>query len=322
MSFSTEVKKEIVRHVPAQRDAQMAGLAAAAACMGVFSKEKSGRLHMEIPRDGSPGRALLFTLLEKTAKIVVVSDYWQNDSGKTIDLSDILTQDVILQFSRNAQMQFGPDGTGTSAGVHPHLLRSDSCIRSYIADTFVCTGSVSDPEKEYYLSFSCSGQYACQLQQYLRRYGIVMKQQRRAERSVVYTKDAGTIENILNLCGAGICAMQLVNARIVKSMRGRVNRQVNCETANIRKTVNAARRQIEDIRYLMDRKEVFAALPAALRQTAELRLRYPDLSLQELGEKFTPKVGKSGVNHRLRKLTELAQGARLNGKGTSGGDYD
>jgi len=113
---------------------------------------------------------------------------------------------------------------------------------------------------------------------------------------------------------APLALMQLENIRILKEMRNSVNRRVNCETANINKTVTAATKQIEDIQYIKDHSG-FSGLAPNLRETAEVRLEYPESSLKELGAMLNPPVGKSGVNHRLRKLSEIAQTLRdKNGK--------
>ena len=123
---------------------------------------------------------------------------------------------------------------------------------------------------------------------------------------VVYVKEGAGIVELLNIMEAHISLMNLENLRIIREMRNSINRRVNCEAANITKTVNAASKQIEDI--LSIKKKIgFGQLPANLREIAELRLEYPDATLKELGGLIEPAVGKSGVNHRLRKLSELAE---------------
>ena len=114
---------------------------------------------------------------------------------------------------------------------------------------------------------------------------------------------------MLNIMGAHVSLMNLENIRIVRDMRNTVNRKVNCEAANINKTVGAAVRQMEDIRYLMEHRDV-ETLPEGLADIALLRLAHPDASLKELGEMLVPPIGKSGVNHRLRKLSRLAEDSR------------
>ena len=126
---------------------------------------------------------------------------------------------------------------------------------------------------------------------------------------MAYIKEGSQIVDILNVMEAPVSLMELENIRILKEMRGSVNRQVNCETANIHKTVSAAVRQVEDITIIRD-KIGFDSLPENLREIARLRLEKPEATLKELGEALEPPVGKSGVNHRLRKLGSLAEKLR------------
>ena len=126
---------------------------------------------------------------------------------------------------------------------------------------------------------------------------------------VVYVKDSDDIVNLLGRMGASRALLALEEIRVLKDMRNRVNRTVNCETANLQKTVAAALKQRKDIEYIRD-AEGFDDLPSALAEMAEIRLEYPDMSLKELGAQLNPPVGKSGVNHRLRKLSEYADELR------------
>ena len=133
---------------------------------------------------------------------------------------------------------------------------------------------------------------------------------------MVYLKEGGQIVDILNVMEAHVALMELENVRIVKEMRNSVNRKVNCETANINKTVSAAVRQMEDITYIRDQIG-FDKLPEGLRDVALTRLAYPEAALKELGQLMASPLGKSGVNHRLRKLSEIAQGLREQQGGAS-----
>ncbi len=126
---------------------------------------------------------------------------------------------------------------------------------------------------------------------------------------VLYVKDGTKIVETLNVMGAHVALMDFENMRILKEMRNSVNRKVNCETANIGKTVTAAQRQIDDIRSLM-KSDTYKHLSPELRDMAELRIAHPEATLKELGEMSTPELGKSGVNHRLRKLSQMAQLAK------------
>ena len=171
-------------------------------------------------------------------------------------------------------------------------------------------GSVTNPEKAYHLEIAVlSGAYALQLKELMADFGMEPKIVERKKYQVLYIKEGSQIVDFLNVIEAHIALMELENVRIVKEVRNSVNRQVNCETANISKTVTAAARQIEDIRYLQC-KMGFSQLADRLREVAELRLEYPDSSLQELGQMLTQPIGKSGVNHRLRKISRIAEQLR------------
>ena len=141
------------------------------------------------------------------------------------------------------------------------------------------------------------------------KFEIVAKTVRRKKYFVVYLKDGEEIVNLLNVMGAHVSLMEFENQRILKEISNSVNRRVNCETANIAKTVSAAAKQVEDIILIRDTSG-FGGLPQNLREMAQVRIDYPDASLNELGSYLEPPVGKSGVNHRLRRLSEIAEKLR------------
>lgn len=174
----------------------------------------------------------------------------------------------------------------------------------------MCIGSMSDPEKSYHLEFVCAyRESAEQLRQMIHGFDVEAKIVIRKKYYVVYLKEGAGIVDLLNIMEAHVSLMNFENYRIVKEMRNSINRKVNCETANITKTVNASSKQTEDI-LLIREHYGFQNLPDSLRETAEIRLQYPDATLKELGQNLTPPVGKSGMNHRLRKLSEIADRIR------------
>ena len=186
--------------------------------------------------------------------------------------------------------------------------------RHQLQSLFLQIGSVSDPERFYHLEFVCATeQEANKLAMLIREFHIPAKTVERKGHFVVYLKESDAISDMLNLLGAHQALMKFENIRILKGMRENIQRQVNCETANLQKTVSASVRQIQDIDYI--RTHVgFSNLPEGLREIAELRLKRPNATLKELSEELVPPVGKSGVNHRLRKLSELAEELRLTGQ--------
>ncbi|MBQ9512630.1 MAG: DNA-binding protein WhiA [Lachnospiraceae bacterium] len=175
-----------------------------------------------------------------------------------------------------------------------------------LREAYLSGGSMSDPGKAYHLEYVCPD--AAQAEEILaaaQAVGATGKITNRSGRFVVYFKEGEDIVTLLGVMGASLSLMDFENERIVKEMRGSINRRVNCETANIGKTVTAANRQLEDILYL-ERTGQLDRLEQTLKDVAEVRLAYPDATLAELGKHLTPPLGKSGVNHRLRRLSEIA----------------
>lgn len=284
MSFSGEVKEELAEHISHARHCQMAELAAMMSLSGQYGRYSRGLYTIGFQLENDTVLRKCFTLLRKTYNI-----------EKNIGITEEEMQSIYQKFGDLK----GP--------VDPNLIQNTCCRRAFLRGAFLCTGSISDPEKGYHLEFVCTEEdKARQLQQVILGFDIEAKIVLRKKYHVVYIKEGSGIVDLLNVMEAHVSLMNLENLRIVKEMRNSINRRVNCETANITKTVNAASRQIEDILYLRDYYGL-QKLPPALRRMAEVRLEYPDAPLKELGSYLEPPVGKSGVNHRLRKLSELAE---------------
>ena len=199
-----------------------------------------------------------------------------------------------------------------SLHVNLPVVENDCCKAAFLRGAFLAGGSVTDPEKGYHMEFVFDHEdMAEEFIQILKTFSIGAKMVLRKKNYVVYIKDGEEIVDMLNIMGAHISLMNLENTRIMKDMRNSINRILNCETANIAKTVNAATKQVEDI-MLIQKLYGLHRLPDNLRQVAEVRLAYPEASLVELSQLMDPPVGKSGVNHRLRKLSELAERLRVN----------
>ncbi len=189
-------------------------------------------------------------------------------------------------------------------------LQQVCCVKSFIRAAFLTGGSISDPEKTYHLEISTRNRNCAELiREMLQEYGINVKIITRKGNYVAYIKEGENIVDFLNIVGAHNALMELENVRILKDMRNSVNRIVNCETANLEKTVNASVRQVENIRFIQATLGL-DKLPENLVEIANVRLEYSEASLKELGEMLHPKLGKSGVNHRLRKLDEIAEQLR------------
>lgn len=186
-------------------------------------------------------------------------------------------------------------------------LKKPCCRRSYLRGAFLAGGSISDPEKTYHLEIAChSRELARETCELINSFNMNAKIIKRKGTYVTYLKEGENIVDFLNVIGAHSALLELENVRILKEMRNNVNRIVNCETANLEKTITASVRQVENIKFIRDHVG-FDNLPYNLREIAELRLVYSDANLKELGEMLSPPLGKSGVNHRLRKLDEIAE---------------
>lgn len=182
----------------------------------------------------------------------------------------------------------------------------DGVIRAFLRGAFLACGSITDPGKHYHLEMVCESQLQADvLQRAAASQGLRFRISRRKQLKVVYIKEGEQIVQFLSLIGAHRGLLDLENIRVWKELRNQVNRQVNCETANMDKTVDAAMVQLDAIRKL-ESTIGLANLPPALAEIAELRLQHPYASLRELGMMLTPPISKSGVNHRMRRIIELA----------------
>ncbi len=287
MSFSSEVKDELAKKISPARHCQLAELAAIMSGCGQYGKDEAGNYTIGFQTENEAVVRKGFTLLKKTYNI-----------------------ETDVSISREQMQELLSKIGNPEEPVNPLLIKNSCCQRAFLRGTFLGCGSMSDPKKGYHLEFVCIHEgKAKQLQGIMQEFDIEAKIVLRKKYYVVYLKEGEGIVDLLNVCEAPVSLMNLENLRILKEMRNSINRRVNCEAANITKTVNAATRQIEDIEYIRVHYG-FHNLPENLRQIAEVRLENPDVPLKELGEFLSPPVGKSGVNHRLRKLRELAERIR------------
>ena len=311
MSFSSKVKEELYRHVSTARHCQLAELTAILHFCGSIGGGERGNF-IQIRAENVLVVRKSFTLLQKTFNISTETKVQHEENGSAYFLK-IPDQEVgkrILQSTRFLDSD-GRLVSGLRDPVNRMIIKNACCQRAFLRGAFLCVGSMSDPGKGYHLELVCGLQpQALQLQELLAGFEIEARIVRRKKYFVVYIKEGAGISDFLNVTEAHVALMEFENSRVVRDVRNTVNRRVNCETANIAKTVNAAARQVEDILWLQQ-KYGLENLPDGLRQMAQVRLEHPDAPLKELGTYLDPPVGKSGVNHRLRKLCELADSIRL-----------
>lgn len=279
MSFSSDVKAELARQYSKSIHCQIAELAAMIMLEGKICLNP-----VELQFDSENAM-----LLEKYAILM--------KRAFAIDISKPLGEEDCKKIVEKIQGLF---------------LEKTCCKRAFIRGAFMATGSMSDPNKSYHFEIVCKSlDQATRLQELMQEFEVDAKIVERKKHFVVYLKEGSQIVDMLNVMEAYVSLMNLENVRIIKEMRNSVNRKVNCETANIGKTVNAAVKQIADIELIREHMGL-DALPAPLKEMAYVRLENPEAPLKELGKYLNPPVGKSGINHRLRKLSAIAEEINAN----------
>lgn len=314
MSFSANVKEEISRQWSQARHCQIAELAALTGFCGCITIDGRNRYGIKFHTENKAVARKVFTLIQKTfnieANISIRRNMEKHSTSYSVVVSDHEEALRILQAVKVIDEY--ENGFEKVRAMNPIVTRQPCCRRAFLRGAFLAAGSMSDPNKSYHFEIVCgSEEMAARIQELMCGFSMDAKIVQRKKVHVVYLKEGEQIVDMLNIMEAHISLMELENVRIIKEMRNTVNRKVNCETANINKTVSAAVKQVEDITYLQDTVGL-EKLPEGLEDIALARLSHPDATLKELGELVSPPVGKSGVNHRLRKIGEMADKVRKN----------
>ena len=308
MSFSSEVKEELSRQISRSRHCQLAETAAILGFLGRVEGTED-RQALSIHTENIALARKYFTLIKKNFGINASIAVQQNaylHKGKTCVVSICGKEQIVKVLTAMKWMNERGEDIRTGELVNGILVKNACCRRAFIRGAFLAAGSMSDPEKSYHFEIVCQDpEKAEQLKDMINSFELDAKIVRRKKMFVVYLKEGSQIVDMLNVMEAHVALMNLENVRILKEMRNSVNRQVNCETANINKTVSAAVKQVEDIRYI-ESTVGLETLNEGLMEMAKLRLQYPEVALKELGTMLDPPVGKSGVNHRLRKISSIA----------------
>ena len=313
MSFSSKVKEELSKDCNNPRHCCIAETAAIISMCGKVIFDEKDRVRIEIHTENVTVARKYFTLLKKTYNIntdisIRHSSSLNKSRSYILSVNDDETARKILMTCR-LMKPFGVIEEDFSIS-DSLIIQRECCKRAFIRGAFLASGSVSDPVKTYHFEIVClSEAKAKQLQMIMETFNINARVIKRRKYFVVYVKDSSQVVDLLNIMGAYNALMDMENVRIVKDMRNNVNRKVNCETANINKTVSAAVKQIEDIRFIQ-MSSAFDELPESLQEMAELRVRYPEATLAELGQLLDTPVGQSGVNHRLKKISLFADELR------------
>ena len=195
--------------------------------------------------------------------------------------------------------------------MNSQMKQDEQLARLCIREAFIKSGSMNDPNKKYHLEIMFKiKKKAEEMQTLLNNFNINARIIKREKDYMLYLKDGEEISEFLALIGANSSVIKFEEVRVIKETRNDINRLVNCETANLNKTINAAVKQIEDIK-LIKRKKKFSSLSENLQEIANLRIENPDVSLVELGKLLKEPIGKSGVNHRFKKISAIAEDLRF-----------
>lgn len=313
MSFSSDVKEELTRQVSKSRHCQIAEIAAILSMCGKVQINTRDQYLVRIQTENAAVAKKYFTLIKKAFGIrpSVATRQTKNLKKSWVYVLTIPTPEDSLKVLQTTKLIDKMGNVSENLSITDNLvIQKGCCKRAFLRGAFLAAGSISDPEKFYHFEIVCSTQAkAVQLRDLICSFDIDAKIVQRKKYYVVYVKEGAMIVDALNIMEAYVSLMNLENIRILKDMRNTVNRKVNCETANINKTVSAAVRQLEDIKYI--KKHVgLESLQEGLCEVAQIRLNHPEASLKELGMMLSPQVGKSGVNHRLRKISNIANDLR------------
>ena len=318
MSFAAQTKKELTL-IEVPECCARAELSALIRMNGSVHLS-SQRVILDISTENAAIARRIYTLLKKQFQVHVELLVRKKMRLKKNNVYIVRVPSGVEELLR--ELRIVEEGFQFHDGIDPSLVRKTCCKRSYLRGAFLAGGSVNNPEgSSYHLEIASMYDGHCQaLSSLANHFHLNTRCIERKKGFVLYVKEGEKIIEFLNVIGAHQALLKFEDVRIMRDMRNSVNRSVNCETANLNKTIGAAVRQIENIR-LLDQEIGLDNLPEKLREVAMVRLQYPDMNLKEVGEMLAGKVSKSGVNHRLRKIDELAEKIRRS-KGGPGATAD
>ena len=302
MNYTEKVKQELGNILPNPRHCRMAELGGMIAGAGSFDDAEHNLVI-------SSENELVIKKTEKLLnKIFSVDNF-----GRTvydIKRSGRELGKIILSGQETEKIEETLKLRSYVPAADPVLYTMTCCKRAFLRGIFLASGSLTDPNKDYHFEISHDNEvFVEELRNLINSFGADAKTVKRKKQFVVYVKDSDMISELLNVMGAHVAMMELENVKIYKELRNRVNRQVNCDSANINKALKASGKQLEDIRYIRE-KTGFEGMAEELIETAELRERYPEASLAELVMYNGDSVGKSGLNHRLKRISAIADKLR------------
>jgi DNA-binding protein WhiA len=304
-SYSSEVKNELARVIERQNCCHIAELASLMRMGGTMLIGGNSNLGVNFTTENAAVARKALTLIKRgfNLKTEVVVTRGRRLKKNNSYLIKVLPSPVVTELLTTLGIMRGDI---INAGRDIGILRKACCRRAYLRGAFLGGGSVNKPEGDYHLEMVTGNlDFGKTLVKVMKYFHLPVRLTERKNGYIVYLKDGDAITSLLRLIGAHNALLSFENVRVVKDMRNQVNRLVNCETANLQKTVNAAVRQGECIHFI-SRTIGLDKLSAPLREAAEIRLAYPEATLSELVDALDGRVGKSGMNHRMRKLEQIA----------------
>ena len=308
MSFTSDTKKELTTLESGKKCCELAMISGFLRFAGSMTLSGGG-IGIKVTTD-NPAVARLFVTSIKNyfgTKTSLSLGEIPISGGRSyvLNITPEMNAEAILRETRVLSVKEGhnyfPDE------ISPEIVKKRCCRKAILRGIFLASGFVSDPSKGYHLEIISNSEIkANEVRKLINGFGFKSKVIPRKNKFITYLKDGEQIADFLTVIGASSQVLKYQNVRIGKEVKNKANRIINCENANMDKVVSAAQQQIADIKYIQDKKTL-DYLPDRLRKTAELRLENPELSLSDLAELFDPPIGKSGLNHRFQKISEMAE---------------
>lgn len=308
MSFASEIKKELTA-IETDKAEQIAELSALIRMNGVVSFSRH-HYTLDVQTENAAIARRIYTLIKENFTQVIEILVRRKMKLKKNNVYIVRMKDNALSFLK--ELKIMEDTHQSVRTISPEIIKNEATRRAYLRGAFLAGGSINNPEtSSYHLEiYNFHEEHNDSLSELLNTFGLKSRTLERKHGFIVYIKEAEKITEFLSLIGAHNALFKFEDVRIVRDMRNSVNRLVNCETANLNKTIGAAFRQIENIK-LIESTVGLDQLPEKLQEIARLRKEHEDVSLKELGELVSNgKISKSGVNHRLKKIDEFADKIR------------
>ena len=311
MSFASDTRAEIAREIPAQICCARSEFAAALLAAGGIAFHGKDRYSLALVTEDAPVARHFFALLKRHFGVSCEIRTLRAGNLNARVRYQVIVPDADVRMLLGEMRLLDPAFLfGIRTSPAEELFKYSCCRTAFLRGAFLMCGAVSNPDKEYHLEFASPNEdFAKSVLTMLEYCDISAKNINRKTKNVVYLKSGEQISNALGVLGASNAVLTFENVRVKKDVRNHINRQINCDTSNINRLVQSAEAKLKDIRYIEEQIGL-EKLPTGLRAVAEARVNYPDASLAGLGDLLTPPLSKSGVNSRLRKLSEIADKLR------------